>query len=44
MDQDKGCPVCGRVSFMEDETYCSFQCSFIASTTRGKFYGRKDLR
>ena len=43
MNQSK-CFACGRTFYDEGEGYCSFQCSFIASTTRRKFYDKKYLR
>ena len=39
------CKACGR-SFYDDFTasYCSFQCEFLAFTTKRRFYAKKDLR
>ena len=39
------CKACGRF-FYDDFSinYCSFQCEFLASTTKRRFYAKKDLR
>jgi len=38
------CPACGRMFDESLGTYCSYQCDFIASVTKKRFYGEKDLR
>ena len=39
------CKACGR-NFYDDFTtsYCSFQCEFLALTTKRRFYAKKDLK
>ena len=39
------CKACGRIFYGDFPTsYCSFQCEFLASTTKRRFYAKKNLR
>lgn len=36
--------VCGKKDNCNYGEYCSYQCELIASSTKKKFYNKKDLR
>ena len=38
------CLACGRTMNGTSDRYCSYQCEFVASVTKNRFYGKKDLR